>query len=214
MWSTDRRRRPAATTAPGPSGASTRTPVNPRQVVHNEEHGARRDLVGPEGAASTVDQLAGVLQPAAGRDVRHALRARSATRSRSPPGPATRPGTTTNGVLRHGPHRGLLERSTRRPSQRSARPTAARGRRGSRSRPTSRAWARSKGPTAANRERVGPALDAPPALRRLGVAPQPVPPGNWSSVSFTVLVTPDWLLSLTVTVWPGFRLARRRAELG
>ncbi len=66
------RRRAAPTTGSGPSGASTPTPVNPRQVVHNEEHGAVVIWWGPKVPQSTVDQLRAFYNQQPDGDVRDA----------------------------------------------------------------------------------------------------------------------------------------------
>ena len=65
--------------------------VNPRQVVHNEEHGGVVIWWGPNVSRATDRRAADFYDESPNGDVRHADRRPRATRSRSPPGRATRP---------------------------------------------------------------------------------------------------------------------------
>ena len=121
-------------------------PVNPRLVVHNEEHGGVDPLVGHAGAGRDGRRVARLLQREARRLVRDAVRElRQQDRHHRLDGssralPAQR-------VLRRGSHRDL--HALRRGDEGgvrgcSATPTSARGRRGSRSPSTIPGWGRTR----------------------------------------------------------------------
>jgi hypothetical protein len=101
-------------------------PVNPRMVVHNEEHGGVILWWGPKTPKATVDKL------------------RNLYESRSRPGRATRRGTAATAITARAISRRACTTTTRRRRRfaPSAMPIAATARRGSRSRPTRPGWAR------------------------------------------------------------------------
>ena len=122
-------------------------PVNPRMVVHNEEHGGVIVWWGPKVPRSTVAELRRFYDsqpvavfgtPIAGLGDKLALTAWTADPAYKGDAGARLPATATTGS---GASR-CARASTRRRSRRSATPTGARARRPSRSPPTARAAAR------------------------------------------------------------------------